>query len=126
DKHSQTVTGATNVSGGAPCVADPRPGINKKKGSNFLTAGHYGVVPWNTHCGAVIASARYDKGIGSVADVRMPEPNENMSCVIRALDGTWHRPFPTYELAALQGFVDPDAELVKAEEKKDRARGLVF
>ncbi|WP_419783434.1 DNA cytosine methyltransferase [Maridesulfovibrio sp.] len=110
NKHSRTVTGATNVSGGAPCVADPRPGINKKKGSNFLTAGHYGVVPWNSHCGAVIASARYDKGIGSVADIRMPKPNENMSCVIRALDGTWHRPFTTYELAALQGFVDPDQD----------------
>ena len=27
--------------------------------------------------------------------------------VIRALDGTWHRPFTTLELAALQGLVDP-------------------
>ena len=110
DEPSGTVIAGSTTGQGAFAVADPRPGINKKKGSNFLTAGHYGVVPWNSNCGAVIASARYDKGIGSVADVRMPEPSENMSCVIRALDGTWHRPFTTYELAALQGFVDPDQD----------------
>ncbi|WP_437559325.1 hypothetical protein [Acidithiobacillus sulfuriphilus] len=30
---------------------------------------------------------------------------------IRALDGTWHRPFTTLELAALQGLVDPEEHL---------------
>ena len=31
--------------------------------------------------------------------------------VIRALDGTWHRPFTTLELAALQSLVDPEEHL---------------
>jgi hypothetical protein len=31
--------------------------------------------------------------------------------VIRALDGTWHRPFTTLELAALQSLVDPEEYL---------------
>jgi hypothetical protein len=31
-----------------------------------------------------------------------------MVAFIRALDGTWHRPFTTLELAALQGLVDPE------------------
>ena len=32
-------------------------------------------------------------------------------CVIRSLDGTWHRPFTTLELAALQSLVDPEEHL---------------
>lgn len=31
---------------------------------------------------------------------------------IRALDGTWHRPFTTLELAALQSLVDPDEDFL--------------
>jgi hypothetical protein len=31
--------------------------------------------------------------------------------IIQALDGTWHRPFTTLELAALQSLVDPDDPL---------------
>ena len=31
--------------------------------------------------------------------------------VIRSLDGTWHRPFTTLELAALQSLVDPEEYL---------------
>lgn len=31
--------------------------------------------------------------------------------MIRALDGTWHRPFTTLELAALQGMVDLEETL---------------
>jgi hypothetical protein len=30
---------------------------------------------------------------------------------IRAIDGTWHRPFTTFELAALQSLVDPEDQL---------------
>jgi hypothetical protein len=108
NKHANTVTGAAHVSGGAPCVADPRPGMDRGKGDHYLTGGHYGVVRYCDPCGAVSAAACHDNGRWSVADMRMPEPSENLACVIRALDGTWHRPFTTYELAALQGFVDPE------------------
>jgi hypothetical protein len=48
----------------------------------------------------------------SVADPRidfaLPQPAENVVCMIRALDNTWHRPFTTLECAALQSLVDPD------------------
>ncbi|MCO7218117.1 DNA cytosine methyltransferase, partial [Halomonas sp. OfavH-34-E] len=93
------------------------------KGSNYLTAGHYGVVPWRASCGAVSASAGHDNGPWSIADPRqglahpplegeyLPAANERLVAQIRALDGTWHRPFTTLELAALQGLVDPAEQL---------------
>ena len=31
--------------------------------------------------------------------------------MIRSLDGTWHRPFTTLELAALQGLIEPTEHL---------------
>jgi hypothetical protein len=46
-----------------------------------------------------------------VADPRLPAPSERLVCVIRALDGTWHRPFTTLDLAALQSMVDPEEKL---------------
>jgi len=38
----------------------------------------------------------------------LPAPEDRLVAVIRALDGTWHRPFTTLELAALQDLVDPE------------------
>lgn len=40
--------------------------------------------------------------------------------MIRALDGTWHRPFTTLELAALQGLVDVE-ETLELEGQSDSA-----
>jgi hypothetical protein len=88
-------------------VADPRSGMSRGRGDAYLGGGHYGVVSWDDTSGAVSASACHDNGRWSVADPRLPGPRENLVAVIRALDGTWHRPFTTYELAALQGLVDP-------------------
>jgi site-specific DNA-cytosine methylase len=95
---------------GAYAVADPRT-MDRSKGDNYLTGGHYGVVPWNGTSGAVSASANQDNGRWSVADPRIPVSSEKLVCVIRALDGTWHRPFTTLELAALQSLVDPEEQL---------------
>ncbi|MBZ5486949.1 DNA cytosine methyltransferase [Halomonas aquamarina] len=106
-EHSGTVISGSTTGQGAYAVADPRPGLKRDKGDPWLHAGHYGVVPWSATCGAVSASARQDNGSWSVADPRLPEPNDKLVAVIRALDGTWHRPFTTLELAALQGLVDP-------------------
>ncbi|KRU75447.1 DNA cytosine methyltransferase [Pseudomonas aeruginosa] len=109
DRHAGTITGGgKGVQGGWPSIADPRPGNAKQKGDAYFTNGHYGVVDWNGSTGAVSASACHDNGRWSVADARMPAPNDRMSCVIRSLDGTWHRPFTTLELAALQSFFDPE------------------
>jgi hypothetical protein len=38
----------------------------------------------------------------------MPAASSHLVARIRALDGTWHRPFTTLELAYLQGLFDPE------------------
>lgn len=96
---------------GAYAVADPRPGMAREKGDHYLTGGHYGVVPWAGSSGAVSASACHDNGPWSVADHRIPAANEKCTCIIVAEDGTWHRPFTTLELAALQSLVEPEEYL---------------
>ncbi|MCC5904076.1 MAG: DNA cytosine methyltransferase [Halomonas sp.] len=111
DKSTGTVISGSTTGQGAFGVADPRPGLSRSKGDHYLTAGHYGVVPWNSSCGAISASAGHDNGNWSIADPRLPEPNDKLVAVIRSLDGTWHRPFTTLELAALQGLVDPGEHL---------------
>lgn len=119
NEHSGTVISGSTTGQGAYAVADPRPGLKRGKGDPWLHAGHYGIVPWSATCGAVSASARHDNGPWSIADPRqylahsplegeyLPAANERLVAQIRALDGTWHRPFTTLELAALQGLVDP-------------------
>jgi len=112
DGTSRTVIAASTTGDGAFAVADPRPGIQRGKGDHYLTAGHYGVVPWADPAGAVSAAAGHDNGRWSVADPRpMPAPGDKLICRITALDGTWHRPFTTLELAALQSLVDPEEKL---------------
>ncbi|SFP38545.1 C-5 cytosine-specific DNA methylase [Geopseudomonas sagittaria] len=111
DQAAGTVTGGQSPSAGGQCVADPRPGMRRVAGDAYLTGGHYGVVAWDGQAGAVSASARQDNGRWSVADPRMPAADKRLTCVIRALDGTWHRPFTTLELAALQSLVDPEEQL---------------
>jgi site-specific DNA-cytosine methylase len=112
DQPTKTVTGADHVTGGALCVADPRTNIDRGRGDDYLTARHYGVLPWDGTAQAVTASADHDNGMWSVADPRpLPAPEARLVAVIRAHDGTWHRPFTTLELAALQSLVDPDEYL---------------
>jgi site-specific DNA-cytosine methylase len=117
-----TVLSGSTTGQGAYAVADPRTGLNRGKGDHYLTGGHYGVVPWCDHAGAVSSSAGHDSGRWSVADPRvdqvagagkvMPAQDDKLVARIRALDGTWHRPFTTLELAALQSLVDPEEQLV--------------
>lgn len=111
DSASRTVIAASTTGQGAFAVQDPRPGMRRVKGDAYLTGGHYGVVQWEGQAGAVSASARQDNGRWSVADPRMPAANDRLTCIIRSLDGTWHRPFTTLELAALQSLVDPEEQL---------------
>lgn len=104
-----TVIAGSTTGQGAFAVADPRPGMARERGDAYLTGGHYGVVHWTGPAGAVSASACHDNGPWSVADPRaMPAPAEKLVARIRALDGTWHRPFTTLELAALQSLLDPE------------------
>ncbi|HGY2474015.1 TPA: DNA cytosine methyltransferase [Pseudomonas aeruginosa] len=111
DETSGCVIGAQQVASGALAVADPRPGLDRKKGDNYLTAGHYGVVPWDSPAGAVSAAAGHDNGSWSVADPRIPADNERVVARIIAPDNTWHRPFTTLELCALQSLIEPEEYL---------------
>lgn len=106
---TNTVIGASATGNGAYAVADPRSGIDKGKGDDYLTARHYGVLPWDSSAQSVTASACHDNGMWSVADPRgLPHPDARLVAIIRALDGTWHRPFTTLELAFLQSLLDID------------------
>lgn len=108
DAPADTVISGSTTGHGAFAVADPR-ALRRDKGDHYLTGGHYGVVPWAGSCGAVSSSACHDNGNWSVADPRpMPAPADKLVARIRALDDTWHRPFTTLELAALQSLVDPE------------------
>jgi site-specific DNA-cytosine methylase len=103
-----TVISGSTTGQGAFAVADPR-AMSREKGDHYLTGGHYGVLPWDGTSMSVSASACHDNGWWSVADPRpMPAPADKLIARIRALDGTWHRPFTTLELAALQSLVDPE------------------
>lgn len=103
------VIAASTTGQGAFAVADPRSGMEADRAA-YLTGGHYGVVPFGSPAGAVSAAACHDNGRWSVADPRMPGASDNLVAVIRSEDGTWHRPFTTLELAALQSLVDPEEQ----------------
>ena len=111
EQPSGTVIGASATGNGTFAVGDPRPGLKRDKGDDWAGAGHYGVTPWSGTSGAVSGAAGYDNGRWSVADPRQPEVSDRLIAVIQSLDGTWHRPFTTLELAALQSLVDPEEHL---------------
>lgn len=90
------VTAASRPAGGAVSVADPR-------ALPWANAGHYGVVPWQDPAGAVTGAASHDNGRNNVADPRRAAEDPGAPIIV-SLDGTWHRPLTTLELAALQGF----------------------
>jgi site-specific DNA-cytosine methylase len=111
-----TVTGSDRVGSGALSVADPRPTcLMRADRDKYLTQGHYGVVGWSGSTGAVPASAKDNSGPWSIADPRepildeapvaLPNPDDRLVARIVAMDQTWHRPFTTLELAALQAIV---------------------
>ena len=121
DEPASTVIAGSTTGNGAFAVADPRPkALGRSDRDVYMTQGHYGVLPWWATAGSIPAYAKNNNGRWSVADPRpgdgdeaaaLPKPNDRLVAVIRALDGTWHRPFTTLELAALQGLVDPEETL---------------
>lgn len=107
---ANAVTGSDRVGSGALSVADPRPGaLSDESRDVYLSQGHYGVVPWEDRSNAVPAFAKNNNGPWSVADPRiMPAAEARLVAMIIARDGTWHRPFTTLDLAALQSLFDPE------------------
>lgn len=123
-ERAPTVTGSDRVGSGALSVADPMPrALSAADRDKYLSQGHYGVLGWRDHSGAVPAFAKNNNGYWSVADERMsisstseaapkidtlPAPSDRLIAFILARDGTWHRPFTTLDLAALQSLFDPE------------------
>ena len=102
---SGTVTGQAAPGAGPFSVADPRPAAWVEGRKDFTTGGHYGVVPLDAPSGTVTGTAKHDTGPWSVASW-LPAAGDRpeRAPLIISLDGSWHRPFTTLELAALQGF----------------------
>ncbi len=111
----------TSAHGSGQCVADPRPNGIPQPGDHYQSGGHYGVRRWADTSGAVASAACHDNGFWSVADPRadhfvesakmVPAATDKLVAVIRSIDGTWHRPFTTLELAALQSIIEPEEYL---------------
>ncbi|TAL63693.1 MAG: DNA cytosine methyltransferase [Burkholderiaceae bacterium] len=99
EQNTGTVISGSTTGHGAFAVADPRP----PAGPLF---SKYAIADWSRSTGTVIGGD--DNGAYGVADPRMPRPNDKLVCMIRSLDGTWHRPFTTLEGAALQSLIDPE------------------
>jgi len=132
DEAAGCVIGASTTGQGAFAVADPRAFGGAPGRNAFANGGHYGVLKMEDRSGAITGSCNHDNGFGSVADNRcafigtadtdllddLPDQSVNLVAVIRALDDTWHRPFTTLDLAALQSFVDPD-EMFTLEGRSD-------
>lgn len=119
---AHTVVGEGSVQNTWASTADPRLSC-----APYATA--YGVEDWDDNAGTVAGAARHDNGAWAVADPRWPVPTHDVEQaeegllvvvgpeldlksrrsanpvpIIRSLDGTWHRPLTTLELAVLQGF----------------------
>ena len=130
---SMTVVGQARIDNGAFAVADPRSECTRRDGAmgvrtweehsiTVIANGSMHNGPWqvgdprlcDTNEGesegeGVLATPTHELIDGEPPVVTGDEPID-LSCkkpvhlVIRAPDGTWHRPFTTLELLALQGF----------------------
>lgn len=106
---------------GAFAVADPRAANECRHGDAELSGGKYGVLNWQQGMAAPSGSALSEGGRWNIANARTcPAPNENVVAIIMSLDGSWHRPFTTLELAALQSLVDPE-EVLELDGLSDQA-----
>ena len=128
DKTANTVTGANGPNNGAICIADPR--------TCKARSGTYGIMEWDKPSKTIIGSADVHAGSVAFNDPRftfgkeseisastqaVPKDTDAGNWMIIALDGTWHRPLTTLELAALQSFplTMPDGSPLQLAGKKD-------
>ena len=94
---SSTVIGQTDLQCGALSIEDTRLKCKPRSGT-------MGVMKWDEAGKTVVGNSDIHKGCVSIADPRIPNECERGVFIIEALDGTWHRPLTTLELAVLQGF----------------------
>jgi len=116
DEAASTVTGTADIQSGAQSVADPRLTCKPRSGS-------YGVMSWDKPAKTVIGAGDIHAGATAIADPRMPGDRDILDPppVIVALDGTWHRPLTTLELAVLQSLkpVMPDGSPLRLAGNSD-------
>lgn len=125
-----TVAGQTGPGQGAYSVADPRH-FGTAKHSNECRIRRYteasGTVTGAHGTGQCLADPRMalsqepDMGVFEIAhgptSLSGPDRGEAIGqmqkgvAMIRSLDGCWHRPFTTFELAVLQSYIEPDGHL---------------
>jgi site-specific DNA-cytosine methylase len=106
DQPSYPVIANGSMHNGPWSVADPRL-------AHAPRSGAFGVVGWDRPSFVVKGHHNVNNAPASVADPRVPEivgppfdidDKTPRHMIIRAADGTWHRPMTTLELAVLQGF----------------------
>ena len=119
DRHAATITSQRSPLQGRYAVSDPRPTSSHGGG------GKYGIAPWDAASRTIIAASTTGNGGCACADPRLaddvdapatapaaapalPRPEDRVVAMIRSLQGCWHRPFTTWELAVLQSLADPD------------------
>jgi site-specific DNA-cytosine methylase len=122
DGPSRAVIGASTTGDGAFAVADPRCTWGADSHRNKLR-----VTSYEEPAGTVAGINRVGSGAPCVADPReaqlcnesvpliLPAAKDRLVCRIVSLDDTWHRPFTTLELAALQSIVDPEEAFEEIE-----------
>lgn len=103
-----TIAGRSSPTNGAFSVADPR----YQQAARWNHGQQFGVINWSESAPTIPGQTMPGQGTFSVADPRIPAADERMTCIIRSLDGTWHRPFTTLEKAALQSLVEPEEQLI--------------
>lgn len=97
DEPTDTVLGHSSARGnGASNISDPRIKCKPR-------AGTMGVMKWDEPSKTILGSGDIHAGAAAIADPRIPKENEQGIWVIVSLDGTWHRPLTTLELAVIQG-----------------------
>ena len=98
DAPANAVTAGAGPVATGSLVADPRLGCKARNGT-------MGVQDWARPAYTVAGTADIHAGTAAVADPRLPAAGDRPDPppLIVALDGTWHRPLTTLELAALQG-----------------------
>lgn len=92
---AKTVLASGDIHAGAVAIDDPR-------FSCKMYPDSYGIHKWDEPAVAIRGNMRTMQSRASVSDPRIPADTEPGVWIIESLDGTWHRPLTTLELAALQ------------------------
>ncbi len=137
DKPATCITGASGPFQGAASIADTSipdfeyhvQHLDQLKADIQLNctprSNSYGVQEWDLPSKTIIGSSDIHAAAVAVADPRIPDDNKKGVWVIKSLDGTWHRPLTTYELAMIQSFPThlPDGrpfQMVECSDEKVR------